>query len=119
MARKTKAELNAEREAYQAQLLAEEIEAYPTLLLNTFERACKLGYELTVKGGMFQVRDRNSNVKWVMNTQRTRNDQDTLEALIYDVETEEKERAAQERRYQAKQLALSKLTKEEKELLGL
>lgn len=119
MARKTKAELAAEREEAQAAREAHEFAAYPALLMDTLERATKLSYELTVKDAMFLVRDLNSNAKWTMTPQHTRDSQDTLEALVYDVQDTEDLRAEAERRYQAKQVALAKLSKEERELLGL
>ena len=119
MARKTKAELHAEREEALAAREAHEFAAYPSLLLATLERATRLSYELTVKDAKFLVRDRNSNAKWAMTPQHTKDSQDTLEALVYDVQDEEDRRAEQERRYQAKQTALAKLTPEERKLLNL
>lgn len=119
MARKTKAELTAEREAALAEYRAQEVAAYPSLLLDTLERATRLSYELTVEGAKFLVRDRNSNAKWAMTPLHNVDSQDTLEALVYDVQDEEDRRAEAERRYQAKQAALAKLSKEERELLGL
>lgn len=119
MARKTKAELHAEREEAQAAREAHEFARYPSLLLETLERATKLGYKLTVQDSMFLVKDLNSNARWAMTLHHTKSSQETVEALMWDVETEEEERAERERRYQAKQTALAKLTKEERELLGL
>ena len=119
MARETVAQRNAreqaEREAYQAATEA----AYPATLMQVLERATKLSYELKVKDAMFLVREWNTNTQWEMTPFYTEDSQDALEALTYDVELEEEKRAEAERRYQAKQTALNKLTKEERELLGL
>lgn len=119
MPRKTRAELHAEREEAQAAREAHEFAFYPTLLLNTLERATNLDYELTVNAQKFQVRDPNSNAKWLLTVQHTNDSQSTLDTLVWDVEEEEAKRAEYARRYEAKQAALSKLTKEERELLGL
>jgi hypothetical protein len=119
MARKTKAELVAEAQERQAMREAQEFAAYPTLLLDTLERATKLNYELTVNESKFVVRDLNRRAEWAMTPQHTNQSQETLEALVYDVEEVEDLRAEQERRYLAKQTALAKLTPEERQLLNL
>lgn len=119
MARETAAQRNARQEA-ERQARQEALQAdYPALLLDTLERATKLTYELTVKDSMFVVREWNSNATWAMTPLYSEDSQDALESLVYDVESEEEKRAEAERRYAAKQTALSKLTKEERELLGL
>lgn len=119
MARETVAQRNArfdaERKARQEALQ----DNYPTLLLDTLERASRLSYELTVKDAKFLVRAVHSHAKWAMTPLYTDDSQDTLEALVYDVQDEEDRRDEAERKYQAKQAALSKLTDTEKELLGL
>jgi hypothetical protein len=115
MARKTK----AEQAAYQAALKAAEVEQYPTLLLDTFERATKLGYELTVNSAKFVVRDLNTGSLWEMTPLYTEDSQWELDELVWAVDQEELRRMAEEARAQAKMTALSKLTKEERELLGL
>lgn len=118
MARETVAQRNArvqaEREAYQA---AEETQ-YPTLLMDTLERASRLGWDLTVNNAQFVVSDRGK-ANWAMTPLYTSESQADLEALVYDVESEEERRVAEQARYLAKQTALAKLTKEERELLGL
>lgn len=119
MARKTKAELAAESQERLAAREAHEFAMYPTLLLDTLERATRLSYDLTVRESKFVVRDHNSRAEWAMEPQHTEESQATLEDLMYNIETVEEERAEAERRHQAKQHALSKLTKEERELLGL
>lgn len=119
MAKETKAQrelrLEAERQARQEAMQAD----YPTLLLDTLERATKLNYELKVVEAKFVVREWNTSATWAMTPLYSEDSQDVLESLVYDVESEEEKRAEAERRYQAKQTALNKLTKEERELLGL
>lgn len=119
MARKTKAELAVEREAAQAARKAHEVAAYPALLMDTLERATELSYELTVEEAKFVVRERSSRTQWSMTLAYDTTNQEMLEALVYDVEREELRRLAEQARYEAKQTALSKLTAEERTLLGL
>lgn len=119
MARETVAQRNArqqaEREAYAAAMEA----SYPQRLMDMLERATKLSYELTVKEAKFVVREYNSNAKWVMAMAYDSFSEAALEALTYEVEDAEERRAEEQRRYEAKQAALAKLTDAEKALLGL
>lgn len=119
MARKTKAELAAEREEAQAAREAHEFAFYPTLLLNTLERATRLGYELTVNESKFVVRSFTRREAWEMTPQHTMESQCTLEELVWEVEQEELRRLAADAKARAKAAALSKLTELERELLGL
>lgn len=119
MARKTKAELEAE--ATFARALAEKMarDEYPSRLMDMLERATNLNYELKVVEAKFVVREWNSNAKWVMAMTYDNFSEAALEALTYDVENTEERRAEEQRRYEAKQAALAKLTDAEKALLGL
>jgi hypothetical protein len=122
MARKTKAELAAEREAVEAERRSQEKMAYPTRLMMALEEATtKNDYELEVRNGMFSLRDRNSrsDLTLSLTLAYTENSFNALETLEYDLEQAADERAEAERRYAMKQAALTKLTKEERELLGL
>lgn len=123
MARKTKAELEAERLAANAARMLEEAESYPSRLMAALEEATqKSNYELEVKDGYFTLRDRNRNSydnPLSLSYSYTSNSFFALEDLESDLQDKAAERAEAERRYQAKQTALSKLTKEERELLGL
>jgi len=119
MARETVAQRNARFDAEREARLAETKASYPARLMDMLERATKLSYDLTVKEAKFVVRDMNSNAKWAMTMTYDADSNDTLEALTYDVEDAEERRAETQRRYEAKQAALSKLTDTEKELLGL
>ena len=122
MARKTKAELAAEREEAQALQEAHEFAQYPSRLMLALEEATtKNNYELTVVNGMFSLRDRNSRSDLTLSLTmvHTRNSQNALESLEWDLEQAAEERAESERRYALKQAALAKLSKEEKEVLNL
>lgn len=122
MARKTKAELAAEREAYEAARRAEQVAAYPAKLMAALEEATtENNYELTVKNGMFSLRDRDANTDLTLSLTMsyTENSWNALESLEWDLEQYAEERANRERRYAVKQAALSKLSNEEREVLGL
>jgi hypothetical protein len=122
MARKTKAELAAEREAYEAAQRAAEELAYPALLMRVLEEATtKNNYELKVKDGMFELRDRDASRDPVVELtyQYNTHSQSALEDLEWDLRGRAEERAESERRYAAKKAALAKLSTEERELLGL
>lgn len=122
MPRKTKAELMAEREAARAAEILAQAEAYPAKLMAVLEEATNLGnYELTVKNGVFALRDRDDRYGSVLSLTAgyTQNSQATLENLEWELKIKAEERAEAERRYAVKQAALAKLSKEERELLGL
>lgn len=123
MSRKTKAELAAEREAYEAAQRAAEALTYPALLMRALEEATqKNNYELTVKDGLFELRDRNSSrydTALTLTYQYNVHSQNALEDLEYDLQQYAEERAESERRLAVKQAALAKLSAEERELLGL
>ena len=123
MARKTIAELTAEREAALAAQRAAEALTYPALLMRALEEATQNNnYELTVKDGFFELRDRDSScydVALSLAYHYDTHSQSALENLEYDLADKAQERAEAERRSAVKQAALSKLTKEERELLGL
>lgn len=119
MARKTKAELHAERKEAQAAREAHEFAFYPTLLMSTLERATKLGYELTVQDSMFVLRSFSHREAWEMTLQHSEDSQSELDDLVWEMDQKELRRLAAEAKAQAKAAALNKLTKEERELLGL
>lgn len=123
MARKTKAELAAEREEAQALQEAHDFAAYPSRLMKVLEEATSANnYELTVENSMFVLRDREYQHRpetVTLSPTHTHESQDTLDTLEWVLESKMLARAALALRLEAKQAALSKLTKEEKELLGL
>ena len=100
MARKTKAELNAEREAAEARRMLAEAEAYPARLMAALEEATTLNnYELEVRNGKFMLRDRDAsrydNTPGALTLEYTRDSQVYLENLEYDLQAKALERAAQ------------------------
>ena len=119
MARETVAQRNARFDAERDARLAAERSMYPTNLMNMLERATALGYELTVKDAKFVVRERNSLAKWSMAMTYDRNSQEMLDGMTWAVDEEELRRLGAEAKARAKAAALAKLSKEERELLGL
>jgi hypothetical protein len=123
MARKTKAELAAEREAYEAAQRAGEALTYPVLLMAALEEAtCQNNYELVVRNGVFSLRDRDGSRydKVVKLTYAYSPEaQDVLEEFEWDLKMKAEERAELVRKAQVRGNALAKLTEEERELLGL
>lgn len=122
MARETK----AERLAREAREREERMEAarsmYPTNLMNLLERvSAEPTLTLTVKDGFFNVEDREDRYRkdYVLSYSYSPDANAVLDDLTYKVDELEEERARAERRYLAKQAALNKLSKEERELLGL
>lgn len=121
MARETKAQREARLEAeHQAQLAVAKA-TYTERLMAVLARATKENFELEVKDMLFKVEDRDERRRvphFLPPTWTETADMD-LYSLEVCVELKEEERTESERRYQAKQTALSKLSKEERELLGL
>lgn len=123
MTRKTKAELAAEREAYEAAQRAAEALTYPALLMAALEEATKKNnYELTVKDGLFVLRDRDSSnydVALTLTYQYNVHSQSALESLEWDLKEKAAERAESERLSALRRAAFAKLSDEEKNALGL
>ena len=123
MARKTKAELAAEREAAEAARCAEEAAAYPAQLMAALEEATqKNSYDLTVKDGLFELRDRNSSnydMALALTYQYNVHSQNALENLKWDLQQYAEERAEAERLGELRKVAWSKLSDEERHALGL
>jgi hypothetical protein len=123
MARKTKAELTAEREAYEAAQRAGKALTYPARLMAALEEATfPNNYELVVRNGVFSLRDRDGSHydKVVKLTYAySPESQDVLEEFEWDLKMKAEERAELVRKAQVRGNALAKLSKEERELLGL
>jgi hypothetical protein len=121
MARKTKAELAAEREAELQARLAVAKATYTERLMALLERAVKMNYELTVKEGLFRVEDRDDRRSdaYLFTVNYTEASDSTLNTLEWYVMDKEEQAAEAERRSRVKQAALAKLSTEERELLGL
>ena len=122
MARETKAERLAREAREREERLEAERSAYPLRLMNLLERvSAEPTLTLTVKDGFFNVEDRNDRYRsdYFLSYAWSEGGQVALEDLTYTVDRLEEERAEAERRYQVRQAALNKLSKEERELLGL
>ena len=120
MARKTTAQLDAEAQALREQQEAAAREAYPNLLMDALERATKLGFEIVVRDQKFLVNDRNSPNDSVELTYSYTPDADSdLDMLRWDLDQLEAAEAEANRKWLARQVALAKLSEEERELLGL
>lgn len=125
MPRETKAERDAQMAAAAQAREAAEREAYPAALMALLERVTRHPgrYELTVNNGQFVVRDRMDTYLRESNTTLayswSRDTQESLERLTWQVEDYEQDLAEAERKLKVKQDALAKLTDEERDLLGL
>lgn len=111
-----------DRASDNAQMLTRAKETYIERMMNVLFRATKENFELTVKDNEFLVNDRddlrNGSMFLVSPVWSPMNDMIIYELSI-SVEIKEEERIKAERKFQMKRDALAKLTKEEKELLGL
>ena len=121
MARETKEQrLAREREA-QAAYLVELKSTYQTRLMSLLERAQKTYmFELSVSNLKFVVTHREDEFAPVsLDLNWTSDSEDTLNDLTWRVELLEAELEKARKRELARQTALSKLTKEEREALGV
>lgn len=122
MTRKTRAELEAERQEMLALSEAHEFAQYPTRLMAALELATKeFYYELSVENSVFVLRDRNERRPEAVafTLAHTRASQTALVNLEWDLQEKAALQAEAERVRLARAAALSKLTLEEKELLNL
>ena len=121
MARKTKAELTAEREAAHQARYDVAKATYTERMMAVLERAVRENFELTVKGNQFLVADRDERraspffvyAEWTVVSDMA------LYELEVSVELKEEASAELVRKAQVRGKALAKLTEEERELLGL
>jgi hypothetical protein len=122
MARKTKAERQAEAEAWAAATLAMEQAEYPARLMAALELATRTNnYELSVENGMFVLRDRDQRrpTAVMLTTSYTLDNHTALDELEWSMRVKAEEREQAERQRRARATALAKLTQEERKLLGL
>lgn len=113
------ARLAAERE-YEEKMQAA---TYPQRLMAALEEATqKNNYELTVENGLFLLRDRDTG-RWDnslhLPVAYSADAQMGLESLQWDLRQKASDREEAARQAAMKEAALAKLTKEERELLGL
>ena len=121
MARKTKAEQQAEREAELMARLAVAKATYTERLMTVLERATKENFELEVKNMMFKVEDRNERRRdpYFLQPAWSETADMDLYSLELSVELKEEARAESERLSALRRQAFLKLTEEEQQALGL
>jgi antitoxin component of MazEF toxin-antitoxin module len=121
MARETKAERlareAAERAAYEAELAA----TYPERLMDMLKRATQSNFELAVREGKFVLEDRDDRRDRTVELTLTysKENQEALHELEWRVDMKEEAERDAERKAQLRLTALNKLSREERELLGL
>jgi hypothetical protein len=121
MARETKAQREARLEAETAAFTAVRKASYNERMMAVLERAVRENFELTVKGNQFLVADRDERraSPFFVYSEWTVVSDMALYELEVSVELKEEARAEREQKAQARAAALSKLSAEERELLGL
>lgn len=125
MARRTAAERQAEaarmQELSEQARAAQEAEEYPTRMMALLERASDVGFLITVDKQQFVVRDLSNRygTEFSFGLQYDRNSMGVLDSLEFDVSIVEAEQAEQRRLAELRNAALSKLTKEERQALGV
>lgn len=121
MARKTKAELAAEREAERLARVAEARATYTERMMAVLERAVKENFELNVSNGVFVVvdRDERRGSNYSLTPAWNELADSDLYVLELSVEHKEEARAEREKKALVRAAALAKLTAEEREELGL
>ncbi len=127
--RKTKAELEAERAEAKRQAELEQAEWYKENLMPTMERACQFNYKITVKDNSFYLRCRDGYENglgydpdggcFILNLDYNDDSYWNLRNLTTDLDRRQEYENEQERILDAKVEALRKLSKEERDLLGL
>ena len=119
MARKTKAELTAENEAFMAQREAEEVASFFGLLMAQLQRATQSPnfFSLTVRDAKFLLVEGRDT--WTLSPVHSMQAQIDLEGLMWDLDQLDEEQRVAAEREAAKKEALAKLTAFERELLGL
>jgi hypothetical protein len=121
MARETRAEREVRLEAeHQAQLAVAKA-SYTERMMAVLARAVKENFELEVKDMLFKVEDRDErrSAPHFLQPAWTETADMDLYSLEVSVELKEEERADAERRANLRATALTKLSKEEREALGL
>ena len=105
----------AERAAYEAEQAA----TYPQRLMAMLERAQTVNFALEVRNAKFVLVDRDSTTVLGLTLTWTKDNEEALQGLEWHVDMKEEAEREAERKAAVRQAALSKLSKEERELLGL
>lgn len=125
MAKETKAQRETREQAEMEYFREVEVTTYLQRLMDVMERACKHNFDLTVKNGKFFLYDRDlpdymdqEGLFWLASTHSVA-DNDILEKLEFRVSFKAKEKEEANRILQLKRSALAKLSKEERNALGM
>lgn len=120
MARMNAAQRAAAAAAEAEARLEQERASYPGMLMDVFARATNLGnFDLSVADGVFVVYDRNDDARWTLTYAHTMESMSSLYDLQWEVEQVEERHREHARRLSLRAAALTKLTEEEREVLGL
>lgn len=121
MPRETKAEKLARIRAEQEQNQRRLEQAYPQIIWVLAERACKVGFTLTVENGLFVFKDPNDryNTKYTISLEYSVDNYLDSEEFDWKVTDRELDLKEKQRKQQLRATALAKLTKEEREVLGI
>ena len=125
MARKTSAERRAaaarEQELSEQARIIQETDEYPHRMMALLDRASTIGFNITVENQQFVVADPNNRygVQYRFTLAYHLDNMITLDSMEYDISIKEDEIAEQRRISELKRVALSKLTGEERQALGI
>ena len=123
MAKETKAERTLREATESMERQVQAASTYLTRMLALVERAQKANFELEVKNSTFVLRDRDEDERDVrlctLYPEYTTWNDDQLASCEWDLTYKEEATKESNRKFLATQVALAKLSKEEKELLGL
>ena len=121
MAKETKAERTLREATESVARVAEERATYLARLLAWMERAQDANFELRLNDGMFTLYDRDERDPdtAVLAPYYNEYTDEALRNFSWEVERKEEATKESNRKFLAKQCARAKLSKEEKELLGL
>lgn len=120
MARKTRAEKLAEQEALHQLQEEQARQEYLPRLMQSLEKAQKYGFEVVIKEGKLNLVEQfHREPEFTFSLEWTWYNQHHLEELEDKLAQWDRAHAEELARAAAKEAALNKLTKEERELLGL
>ena len=121
MARETRAQRLEREAAEQAAYEAEQAATYPERLMEMLERATKVNFELAVLAGKFVLEDRDDrrDRAVVLTLTYSKENQEALHELDWRVDMKEEAERETARKAAVRQAALAKLSKEEREMLGV
>jgi hypothetical protein len=120
MARETKAERLAREALEQQEMLLQLEKEYPLRLMATLTRAYKNNFEVVPKDTEFQLVDRDDLYsKFTVSHQFSLKDDQVLDELAWTLDLKEERAREEQRKSDVRNAALSRLSDEEKMLLGL